>query len=270
MSKIIAIANQKGGVGKTTTTLTLGVALAKMGKKVLLIDSDPQGNLTTCLGYSPDMYDITLCDLMVQSINNNNVRISEAILKHKENVDLIPSNINLAVIDSYLMTAMSREYVMKDCLNKVKDKYDYILIDCLPSLNMLFINSLSCADGVIIPLQCHYLAAMGMTELFKSIAQVKTKINPNLNIEGILMTLTDRTNLTKEVKEQLINTYGDKIRFFKSEIPKAIKAAEASSQGISVFSCDEKGKVAENYFNLAKEVLYGCREKTKDYTTCTR
>ncbi len=271
MNKVIAVANQKGGVGKTTTCLSLGAALSKLGKKVLLVDSDPQGNLTTCMGfYDPKEYRYTLSDLMNQSINDYDVKISESILHHKENIDLIPSNISLAVIDNALMTAMSREYVMRDCISKIKDNYDYVIIDCLPSLNMLFINALASADSVIIPVQTHYLATMGMTELFKSINKVKSKINPALNIEGILMTLTDKTNLTREVKQQLRSMCRDKIRLFNTEIPKAIKTAEASSQGVSIFEYDERGKATEAYFDLAKEVLYGNKEKVKDESSFCR
>ena len=185
---IIAIANQKGGVGKTTTTLNFSVALSKMGKKVLLVDADPQGDLTTCMGYYETEDIPTLANLMIDSINDKELNVQKVILHHEENIDLIPSNLDLSAVSLSLVSAMSREYVMKNCLKDIKSQYDYILIDCNPSLDMITLNALACADKVIIPVQTQYLAAKAMGQLLGTISKIRRQINPNLNIGGILLT----------------------------------------------------------------------------------
>ena len=194
--KVIAIANQKGGVGKTTTTFSLGVALAKMGKKVLLIDADPQGDLITYMGwYNQDQLYPTISDLMEHEINEDPINCSSAILHHDENVDLIPSNLDLSTMDMKLVNAYNREKIMDRCIKKVKNEYDYVIIDCMPSLGMITVNALASADKVVIPVQAQYLAAKGMGQLLKSVSRVKKYINPNLQVSGVLLTLVDkRTN----------------------------------------------------------------------------
>ena len=267
--KVIAIANQKGGVGKTTTTFSLGVALAEAGKKVLLVDADPQGDLTTYMGwYEQEALSNTLADVMIRAMNDEELGIDKAILRHKENVDLLPSNLDLSALEVSLVNAMSREHTIKNCLNEVKDKYDYILIDCMPSLGLITVNALASADSVVIPVQAQYFAAKGMGHLLKTVSRIKKQINPSLKVGGILLTLVDkRTNLSKETREELQNCYGSMIKIFDNQIPIAIKAAESTSQGKSVFSYDKSGKVAQAYSLFAKEVLEDGTERVKNATT---
>lgn len=255
--KIVSIANQKGGVGKTTTTFNLGVALAKQGKKVLLVDADPQGDLTTYLGVQEqEKIPITLSTLIEQAINEKPIPMLGAILKHEEGIDFISSNLDLSAMEVALYSAKERENILNKCLSKVKDNYDYILIDCMPSLGIVTINALSCSDSVIIPVQSHYLAARGMTHLLQTIGKVKSKINPNLRVDGVLLTLVDnRTNLAKETKETLQELYGSKLNIFKSSIPLAIKTAESTMEGKSIFSYDKNSKVAKAYSSLSVEVI---------------
>ena len=270
--KVIAITNQKGGVGKTTTTFNLGVALAKQGKRVLVVDVDPQSNLTTYAGwYDENELKYTLTDLMEQSMNDEEIKTKESILHHSENVDLIPSNLSLSALENSLTYAMSREYTLRNCLSSIKDDYDYILLDCQPSLGMLTINALASANSVIIPVQSEYFALRGMTDLFKIINKVRRQINPTLKIEGALLTLVDsRANLPKEIATQLKDNYGSILKLFNTQIPRAVKTAESTSSGGSVFTYDKSGTVANAYSSFAKEVLNDGKEHTKNATAKVR
>lgn len=264
--KVIAVTNQKGGVGKTTTTLSLGVALSKLGKKVLLVDADPQGDLTTYMGWY-NQYDIpvTISELMEYEINDKSINSKDAILHHKENIDLIPSNLDFSTMEMKLINAMSREHTMRRCLADLKKSYDYIIIDCMPSLGMITVNALASADRVIIPVQAHYLALKGMGNLLSTISSVRKHLNPDLQVGGVLLTLVDnRNNLAKEIKEELVANYGNLVKIFNTQIPIAIKAAESASQGKSIFSYDKNSKVAEAYSSFAKELIKDERNKTKD------
>ena len=257
LSKVIALANQKGGVGKTTTCVNLGIGLARQGKKVLLIDADAQGSLTVSLGYNqPDKLDITLSTIMGKVIEDKPIQEDEGILHHDEGVDLVPANIELAGTEVSLVNTMSREVVMRTYITEVKQKYDYVLIDCMPSLGMITINALAAADSVIIPVQSHYLPIKGLEQLLQSIGKVRKQINPDLKLDGILLTMVDnRTNYAKEITSLLRSGYGDKLRVFDSEIPLSIKAAETSAEGKSIYVHDPKGKVALAYEAVTREVL---------------
>ena len=242
--------------GKTTTAVNLGVGLAKQGSKVLLIDADAQANLTMALGYNrPDDIPITISTVMQDIMNDKSFDASGGIIHHSEGVDLLPSNIELSGLEVRLINAMSRESVLKTYVNEVKKNYDYVLIDCMPSLGMITINALAAADSVVIPTQPYYLSAKGLELLLRSVSKVKRQINLKLRIDGILMTMVmPRTNISKEITATVKSAYGQKIKVFDAEIPHSIRAVEATAEGKSIFAYDKSGKVAAAYDQFAKEV----------------
>lgn len=256
--KVIAITNQKGGVGKTTTTVNLGVGLSMYhDKKVLLIDADPQSSLTASLlkGQNPDQLEMTLTTVMEATIEDRPIDEFSGILHHDEGVDLLPSNIELSGMETGLFNIMSREYVLRNYIDSVRKNYDYILIDCMPSLGMMTINALVAADSVIIPSQPSFLSTKGLNLLLHSINKIKCGINPSLKIDGILFTMVNnRTNNAKDIIGAMRDTVGQNIRVFDTEIPHSVRAAECSVTGESIFTHDKGGKVAAAYEALTKEV----------------
>ena len=262
---VLAVVNQKGGTGKTTTCENLGVGLVQEGKKVLLVDVDPQGSLTISLGYPrPDDLDSTLSELMAKVMQETPLSPGEGILHHEEGVDLIPANISLSGIEVSLVNAMSRETILKQLMEPLKRQYDFILLDCMPSLGMLTVNALAAADNVLIPVQAQYLSAKGLEQLLQTVNKVRRQINPKLRIEGILLTMVDaRTNFAKDVSYMLRTNYGDKLKIFKTEIPLAIKAAETSAEGKSIYLHDKNGKAALAYEALTKEVMNHGKQRSE-------
>lgn len=252
MATTMAICNQKGGVGKTVTTVNLGIGLARMGKRVLLVDVDAQGSLTASLGYQyPDQIEKTLATILGHIIMDKPLIPGEGIIHHEEGVDLLPANIELSGLEVTLVNAMSRELFLREYLETVRADYDVILLDCCPSLGMLTINALAAADEVVIPMQAHYLSIKGLEQLLRTISRVKRQINPSLNISGILITMAD---YSRDIIELLHNAYDGKLRIFNSIIPLSIRAAETSAEGRSIYLHDPAGKVSAAYATLTKEV----------------
>lgn len=250
MGRIIAVANQKGGVGKTTTTINLSAYLAELGKKVLTIDIDPQGNTTSGLGLDKNSIENTIYELMLGQCNINEC-MKDSIM---ENLYVIPSNVDLAAAEIELIGINEKEYIMKKAVDSIKDNFDFILIDCPPSLNMLTVNAMTTADTVLVPIQCEYYALEGLSQLIRTINLVKTRLNPELEIEGVVFTMYDaRTNLSLQVVENVKANLKQAI--YKTIIPRNIRLAEAPSHGLPINLYDAKSAGAESYRLLAEEVI---------------
>lgn len=278
--KVIALTNQKGGVGKTTTTVNLGVGLANQGKRVLLIDADAQANLTMALGWQkPDELPVTLSTVMQNIVEDIPMDIHEGILHHEEGIDLLPSSIELSGLEVRLFNAISRENILKTYVNAVRKDYDYILIDCMPSLGLTVINSLSAADSVIIPTQSHYLSAKGLELLLQTVSKVKRQINPDLKIDGRGLPVaaerseSEAPSQCNKITETVREAYGRHIRVFDTQIPHSVRAVEASASGKSIYAYDRTGKVAQAYAQFTEEVMQlgeKQRRQTKDRAESVR
>jgi len=267
-TQIISLANQKGGVGKTTTCANLGIGLAREGKRVLLVDCDPQASLTLSLGWrKPETLPVTLATLMGRVLQEQPVHAEEAILHHAEGVDLIPGSIALSGVEASLDT---RQNVLKRVLDDCRKNYSHVLLDCMPSLGMMTINALVAADSVLIPTIPHYLSVDGLGKLMESIGRMRRGLNRGLRVEGILITMASRTTYAREISELLRTQYGTKIKVFDTAIPHSIRAAECSAEGKSIFAYDPKGKVAQAYSALTKEVIQHEKQRQKHRTEIGR
>ena len=255
--QVVALCNQKGGVGKSFSTASLGVGLARTGKKVLLVDADPQGSLGVSLGIgAPDELEVSLATVMAGVIEDKPLLPEAGILHYREGVDLLPANIELSGLEVNLFSVMSREFVLRNCIEPLRQRYDYILIDCMPSLGIMTVNALVAADSVIIPSQPSFLSAKGLDLLLHTVAKVRRSINPRLKIDGVLLTMVDsRTNNDREIVNELRTGVGQRLRIFDTVIPRSIRAVEATRAGESIFAYDPNGKVAQAYAGLTKEVL---------------
>ena len=262
---VIACVNQKGGTGKTTTCENLGAGLVMEGKKVLLVDFDPQASLSISLGYpKPEELPVTVTDMMKRVVEEEGIPPGEGILHHEEGMDLMPSSIELSGMEVSLVNTISRETVLKEYLESVKRDYDFILLDCSPSLGMLTINAMAAADTLLIPVQASYLPAKGLEQLLQTVNKVRRQINPKLKLEGILLTMVDtRTNDAREISELIRNAYGGKIKVYDTEIPRSVRASEISKEGKSIFKHDPGGKVAEAYRELTREVVKNAEKRRK-------
>lgn len=250
MGRIIAVANQKGGVGKTTTSINLAACLAEKGKKVLAVDMDPQGNLTSGLGVDKDSVEKSIYELIIGEVDIKEV-INKEVL---ENLDIIPTSIDLSAAEIELIGVDDKEYILRNAIDQVKDQYDFVIIDCPPSLSMLTINAMTMADSVIVPIQCEYYALEGLSQLIHTVELVKDRLNSKLEIEGVVFTMYDaRTNLSLQVVENVKDNLQQNI--YKTIIPRNIRLAEAPSYGLPINKYDPKSTGAESYMRLADEVI---------------
>jgi chromosome partitioning protein len=256
LARVIAIANQKGGVGKTTTAVNLGASLAASDKHTLIVDSDPQGNATSALGFAKDPARRTLYQALIMNEPIERVTIDAQV----DRLDLIPSDKNLVGAAVELISMDNREYRLKEAIQPLRDKYDFILIDCPPSLDILTVNALAASDSVLVPVQCEFLALEGVSELLDTLARLRRAVNPSLGIEGILLTMyDDRTTLSKQVAADLRSFFGAQV--FESVIPRNVRLAEAPSHGMPVIFYDIHSKGAESYIQLAKEVISNAQKR---------
>ena len=258
MGKIVSIANQKGGVGKTTTSINLSTILAKKGKKVLMIDADPQGNASSGVGIDRDEIDLSVYDVLI-----NDVQIEEVVKKtNVKNLDICPSNINLAGAEVELVSVMSREHRLKEKLDVIKDKYDYIIIDCPPSLGLITLNAFTASNSVLIPVQCEYYALEGLGQLLNTISLVKKHLNKEIEIEGALLTMYDaRTNLSNQVVKEVKKYFNNKV--YKNVIPRNVKLSEAPSYGMPISIYDPRSKGAKSYEKFVKEFIKNNESESK-------